>query len=58
LAEDIKAFNERLKAVTARQVELKMIPAPPPSPTPGPAIPPTVVIPPSTPAPSPAPKKK
>ncbi len=58
LAEDIKVFNERLKAVTARQVELKMIPAPPPTPTPGPVIPPTVVIPPSTPTPPPAPKKK
>ena len=29
LAEEIKQFNERLKVVTARQVELKMIPATP-----------------------------
>ena len=58
LAEDIKQFNERLKVVTQRQVELKMIPAPPPTPTPGPVIPATVVIPPSTPAPTVAPKKK
>jgi hypothetical protein len=58
LAEEIRVFNERLKVVTAREVELKMIAAPTPTPTPGPTIPPTVVIPPSTPAASPAPKKK
>jgi hypothetical protein len=59
LAEDIKQFNDRLKVVTQRQVELKMIPPPAPTPTPGPVIPATVVIPPSTPAPAPvAPKKK
>ena len=66
LAEDIKAFNERLKFVTARQSELNAgkpgasSPGPTPAATPvapsaAPAIPPTVVIPASTPAP---PQKK
>lgn len=69
LAEDIKAFNERLKVVTTRQAELNQAktgvapaastaPTPSPAPTmaPGasPVIPSTVVIPAST----PAPKKK
>ena len=58
LAEEIKAFNDRLKLVTAREVELKMIPPPSPTPPPAPAIPTTVVIPASTPAPTPTPKKK
>ena len=71
LAEDIKAFNERLKVVTTRQTELNQArtgvapaSAPAPSvapvvaPAANPVIPSTVVIPASTRGPSPVPKKK